>query len=300
MKITLRAAALAVALAYGVSNSAAAVDLVGSWSKGPLHEAAATAGTRDEDEPEPLSILEDAMSFALHDAAFTIYHEIGHLLVGELGLPVLGKEEDAVDAWATIWMLEFDEDEDSYDALIDAADGWYFNAVKSTGSGIEDFSYSSDHSLDIQRAYAMVCFMVGKDPDVFGETADIYEIDADRQEACAYTYEQAMVSWMSLLEPHLLDDGAEPSKIEVVYEEAGDYGNVAQALREYGIVDYAAAVVSQSFDLPRPVTFRVTQCGEPNAFYSPSDGEVIYCYELADYMYTMYVYDIMGWGDTAN
>lgn len=195
MKITLRAATLAAVLTCGVSNSAWAVDLVGSWSKGPLHEA---AGNRGEDEPEPLSILEDAMSFALHDAAFTMYHEIGHLLVGELGLPVLGKEEDAVDAWATIWMLEFDEDEDSYVALIDAADGWYFNAVKSTGSGVEDLSYSSDHSLDIQRAYAMVCFMVGKDPDVFGETADIYEISADRQEACAYTYEQAMVSWMSL------------------------------------------------------------------------------------------------------
>lgn len=105
---------------------------------------------------------------------------------------------------------------------------------------------------------------------------------------------------MSLLEPHLLEDGASPSKIKVVYEDAGDYEKVADALREYGIVDYAAAVVSESFDLPRPVTFRVSQCGDPNAFYSPSDGEVIYCYELADYMYTMYIYDIMGWGDTAN
>lgn len=300
MKFSLRAAAFAAILSCCVALPVAAVDLVGSWSRGPLHEPATVAGTRSSDEPQPLSILEDAMTFALHDAAFTIYHEIGHLLVGELGLPVLGKEEDAVDAWATIWMLEFDEDEDSYDALIDAADGWYFNAVKSTGSGIDDLSYSSDHSLDIQRAYAMVCFMVGKDPEVFGETADIYEIGKDRQEDCAYTYEQAMVSWMSLLEPHLLEDDARPSKIKVIYEDAGEYDNVAEALKAYGIIDYAAEVVSQSFALPRPVTFRATQCGEPNAFYSPSDGEVIYCYELGEYMYAMYLYDIMGWGDTAN
>ena len=30
-----------------------------------------------------------AMDFAMHDAVFTLYHEAGHLLVGELGLPVL-------------------------------------------------------------------------------------------------------------------------------------------------------------------------------------------------------------------
>ncbi|MNL40533.1 hypothetical protein D3C87_1628890 [compost metagenome] len=78
-------------------------------------------------------ILDDAMAFAMHDAAFTIYHEVGHMLVGELGLPVLGKEEDAVDTLATIWLLN-DEDQDyAFNALIDASDGWYFNAVNSTG-----------------------------------------------------------------------------------------------------------------------------------------------------------------------
>lgn len=250
----------------------------------------------DESENE---ILGDAMAFAMHDAAFTIYHEIGHMLVGELDLPVLGKEEDAVDALATIWLLEFDEGEDSYDALISAADGWYFNAVNSTGSGVDELSYYSDHSLDIQRAYAMVCMMVGKDPDVFGETADIYELDADQQESCAYTYAQAFTSWMRLLEPHFTADD-ETSDVEVVYEDAGDYEDFAEALKTYGIMEYAANTVSSSFALPRPVTFRARQCGEPNAFYSPSDGEVIYCYELAERMFYLYLYDIVGWGDTAN
>ncbi len=244
-------------------------------------------------------ILGEAMTFAMHDAAFTLYHEIGHMLVGELGLPVLGKEEDAVDALATIWLLEFDEGEDSYDALVSAADGWYFNAVGSTGSGVDEFSYYSDHSLDIQRAYAMVCMMVGKDPEAFGETADIYEIDTDQQDACGYTYEQAFTSWMSLLDPYLIEDDT-VSDIEVIYDDAGDYEDFAEALKTYGIMEYAAETLAASFALPGPVTFRATQCGEPNAFYSPSDSEVIYCYELAERMFYMYLYDIVGWGDTAN
>lgn len=255
----------------------------------------APALAQDEDDP----ILADAMMFALHDAAFTMYHEVGHLLVGELGLPVLGKEEDAVDAWATIWLLEFDEAEDSYDALINAADGWYYNAVTSTGSGVDDFSYYSDHSLDIQRAYAMVCLMVGKDMDVFGETADAYEMDTDQQESCAYTYEQAYASWMTLLEPHFSEDD-EGAGVEVVYEDAGDYEEFAQALRDYNLLEYVAGTIDMSFDLPGPVTIRATQCGEANAFYDPSASEVIYCYELAEYMYYMYLYEIVGWSDTAN
>lgn len=302
MQSILRVVALGAALGCGLSCAAVAMDLSGSLSQGTSSTTASQS--RQEaigaQSAATLPMLEDAMTFALHDAAFTIYHEVGHLLVGELGLPVLGKEEDAVDAWATIWLLEFDDSDDSYNALINAADGWYFNAVKTTGASLEDLSYSSDHSLDIQRAYAMVCFMVGKDPDVFRETADIYEISRDRQEACASTYDQAMVSWMALLEPHLLEDGARPSKVKVIYEDAGEYQTMADALKEYAVLDYAAEVVSKSFRLPRAVSFRAMQCGEPNAFYSPAKGEVIYCYEMADYMYRMYIYDIMGWSDTAS
>lgn len=253
--------------------------------------------TLAQDETDP--VLGEAMAFAMHDAAFTMYHEVGHLLVGELGLPVLGKEEDAVDSWATIWLLEFDEAEDSYDALIDAADGWYYNAVTSTGSGVDDFSYYDEHSLDIQRAYAMVCLMVGKDIDVFGETADAYDMDIDQQEECSFTYEQAFSSWMTLLEPHLSEDDT-GAGVEVIYEDAGDYEDFAQALKDYQLLEYVAGTIDMSFDLPGPVTIRATQCGEPNAFYDPSASEVIYCYELAEYMFYMYLYDIVGWSDTAN
>lgn len=240
----------------------------------------------------------DAMEFAMHDASFTMYHEIGHMLVDLFELPVLGKEEDAVDALATIWLLTDDSDDDSWNALIDAAAGWYYNAAKSTGSGIDDFSYSSDHSLDIQRAYAMVCMMVGAVPDVFGDTADNYEISEDRQEDCAFTYGKAADGWRKLLQPYAVtkERGAE---IDVVYEDAGKYEAYARVLRKRGILEHAAALVTKQFVLPKHVTFRATQCGEPNAFYDPNSDEVLYCYELAENMFSLYLYDIAGWGSTA-
>lgn len=232
-----------------------------------------------------------AMDFAMHDAVFTVYHEIGHMLVGELGLPVLGKEEDAADALATILLLTDEEDDDAYDALIDSADGWYFNAVNSTGSGVDDFSYYDEHSLDIQRAYAMVCMMVGKDPEAFAETADEYGLENEQQENCAFTFDQAITSWATVLEPHEVSEtrGAE---ISVIYEDAGDFTAYANELEGRGVLERAAALIMESDVLPGPVTFRATQCGEANAFYSPGDSEVIYCYELADQMVELYLNDI--------
>ena len=248
---------------------------------------------------DELSVLTDAMDFAMRDAKFTMYHEIGHMLVSELDLPVLGREEDAVDALATIWLITDDNDDDSWNALIDAADGWYFNAVESTGSGVDDFSYYSDHSLDIQRAYAMVCLMVGAEPEVFRDAADAYELDRDQQDACAYTYEQARRSWEKLLEPHRDDENyGEP--ITIIYEDPGEYKKFAKQFAARGIMEHAADLVMENYVLPQPVTFRATQCGEANAFFDPNESEVIYCYELAEYMYHMYLYDIVGWGDTAN
>ncbi|MCR6633794.1 DUF4344 domain-containing metallopeptidase [Devosia sp.] len=254
---------------------------------------AAPAMAQDEDQ-----VLAESMDFAMHDALYTMYHEVGHMLVGELELPVLGKEEDAADALATIWLLTDETDDDSWNALIDAADGWYFNAVQSTGSGVEDFSYYDDHSLDIQRAYAMVCMMVGAEPDVFGETADNYEIDAEQQEACAYTYEQAVTSWDALLEPHLVD-GEQGAEIEIVYEDAGDYEVFAEEMKARGILEHAAKLVMDWYVLPETVTFRATQCGEANAYFYPAEREITYCYELAEHMFYLHLYDIVGWSDTA-
>jgi len=95
------------------------------------------------------------MDFAMHDATFTMFHESGHLLIHELGLPVLGKEEDAADALGVIEIFKTTSDPDElFNTMNDVADGWYYSSLNMTDEDIDTYD---DHSLDIQRANAMVC-----------------------------------------------------------------------------------------------------------------------------------------------
>ena len=233
----------------------------------------------------------DAMRFAMGDAVYSVYHEVGHMMVGEFALPVLGKEEDAADSLAVILLLNDDEDENSYQSLVDAADGWYFAAQKTAISGMADLSFYDEHSLGIQRAYAMACLMIGKDQEWFKDTADFYAIDQDRRDSCAYTYEQSLAAWNTVLEPHLTT-GKPSAAIDVIYDDAGPYQEFADALEERQILEHAAELITETYNLPRPIVFRATQCGEANAYWSPS-GELTYCYEMAEAMYNLYLSDVV-------
>jgi len=68
------------------------------------------------------------MDFVMGNAMFIMFHEAGHMLVDEVQIPVLSKEEDAVDAMSTIFLLQAEDD--LFDAaLIDATMGWMLMAA---------------------------------------------------------------------------------------------------------------------------------------------------------------------------
>src|SRR4051812_19734787 len=78
------------------------------------------------------------MDFAMHDATFTMFHESGHLLIHELGLPVLGKEEDAADALGVIEIFKTTSDPDElFNTMNDVADGWYYSSLAMTDEDID-------------------------------------------------------------------------------------------------------------------------------------------------------------------
>ena len=163
-----------------------------------IEEVADRFSAADHVEQDDLLLLvEDVM---LH----TLIHEIGHALVANYGIPVLGREEDAVDALATLLLIEFYED--GHEVALSAAE--MFAMESEDSDTIEEADFRGEHSLDAQRYYATLCHVHGSSPEDFpdlldlddGESADSLAEVSDR---CVNEYELLSENWFSLLDPHL-------------------------------------------------------------------------------------------------
>jgi hypothetical protein len=221
--------------------------------------------------------------FAYNNSLFVLYHEVAHLLFHQLELPILGKEEDAADNMAT-WILLNKRTEATDKALADAAQGWVLSGI-AYDSGGEESDYAASHSLDKQRAYQIVCLMVGSDDAAFRPIANEYRMDSDRQETCAWDYETVDRSLKGLLGGRNNKAG-QGTDVTVTYHDAGGrLKAAADAFKSSGVFDQVADELRQNYSLREPVQFNAKRCGEANAFYDPETVEVIFCYELMqDYM----------------
>lgn len=228
--------------------------------------------------------------FAANNSLFVLYHEIGHMLVHQLNLPVLGREEDAADNMAT-WTLLRKNTPEADQALADAAYGWLLSGL-AYNSEIDDEDLYGNHSLDRQRAFQIVCLMVGSNDTAFRPIANQYAIDSDRQDTCADDYYTVNRSLEGLLGSRGSKNGG-GSEVTVTYHDAGSgLKSAADAFRASGVFDEVAEDVRTHYSISTPLQFNAQRCGEANAFYDPSTDEVIFCYELMQDFMDLYMADM--------
>ena len=126
---------------------------------------------------------------------FILFHEIGHALINLWHIPVLGKEEDAVDAFSTIFMTQFVKDGQ---IALWGAD--FFNAIGS-GQKYGAVAFADEHSLDPQRAYSIACWVYGSNPKKYGFLAKV--VPHERLVRCPAEYNQLKIAWLQFLRPHV-------------------------------------------------------------------------------------------------
>lgn len=226
---------------------------------------------------------QETRRFAYNNSLFVLYHEVAHLLFNQLDLPILGREEDAADNMAT-WTLLNKRTAPTDRALADAAQGWILSGI-AYDSGGEESDYAAGHSLDKQRAYQIVCLMVGMDETAFRPIANEYRIDRDRQDSCYWDYDTVDRAFKGLLGGRGNKNG-QGTTVTVTYQDAGGrLRAAADAFKSSGVFDQVAEELRANYSLREPVKFNAKRCGEANAFYDPETIEVIFCYELMqDYM----------------
>jgi Putative metallopeptidase len=221
----------------------------------------------------------DVVEFVVGNTLFALVHEMGHAAISEMGLPVLGREEDAADAYAVLAMLRTGTAV-SHRVLVDAATGWFMSDKRSRQDGIKMAVYD-EHGLDSQRAYQIVCLMVGSDPDKFAEAAEKAEMPEDRQASCQGDYSNASWSWNTVLKPHRRAADQPKQEFDTVYgPAAGRLEALAQTFRIVRLLETAATYEAELYVWRRPIILEMQACGTPAAHWDLSAHKITICYEM--------------------
>jgi Putative metallopeptidase len=136
-----------------------------------------------------------------------ILHELGHALFDIQDIPLFGREEDGADQIASLLMLQFGKE-----VALTTIKGFYnvwhhSNAERliAQKGQIKPYQEADEHSLDIQRAYNILCMAYGKDSESFQDLADRL-LPRIRKASCADEYKQVANAFRKTVLPDVDPD----------------------------------------------------------------------------------------------
>jgi hypothetical protein len=131
--------------------------------------------------------------------SFITVHEMGHAFVDLFELPITGREEDAVDGMATVFMTDAVENGAEY-AFYAAR---FFGLLQDLQGTPDVRQFQDEHSLSIQRFYDILCGVAGSSEQNFEQVRSFGVLGGDRLQRCPAEYQQKSQAWKTLLKPHL-------------------------------------------------------------------------------------------------
>lgn len=128
-----------------------------------------------------------------------LLHESSHALFDLLGVPILGREEDAADQVASIILLHLGP----ADARMVVAGGGYYFATVAKDEPADNGAFADVHGLSWQRFYNLACMAYGSDKRHFRDVVTKGYLPKERAEGCEEEYDQVAFAFQKLIVPHL-------------------------------------------------------------------------------------------------
>jgi hypothetical protein len=227
---------------------------------------------------DPTGFGDDPDLFVEGNLVFLAYHELGHAFISEFDLPVVGREEDAVDRLAT-WFFTPDDETEPADYLIAAMNSWFLSASEVP---LAEIAWWDEHGTDEQRGYQIACLLYGSDPGRFASVADAVELPQARRDVCEDESAQNEDAWSRLLTPHLLADGeaAPEDSVDVIHGDTAAFSDERAYLSDNALLEELAEVIRTNYAFEPGIVVEAKECGEPNAFWNADDRALTVCYEL--------------------
>lgn len=231
-------------------------------------------------------------------------HEFGHALIGELLIPSTGPEEDAVDIFSALRVVEptmYPSGDPEIDAIgrevaTYSALQWYYGGKLGEQQGSQT-PWQDEHTPDLKRFRNVFCIMYGGNPGIFSDIAGQIGLDERTLARCDEEFNKQNRAWRTILAPHTrvgtwhpdgqLSADAPGAAIEVTFEPSSSrVGEFLRATFGDGIRGFADDLM-KSYALPRKLTVTYRDCGELNAWYDPGQGSITMCYDLIEHLAVM-------------
>jgi hypothetical protein len=129
-----------------------------------------------------------------------VFHELGHAVFDILQVPVIGREEDAADAFAGFIMLQFGKDV-ARRTLPGAA--YFWQAGSTDWSKVE---FADVHGNPVQRSYNYLCMAYGAFPEEFQNVVDKGLLPKSRADHCSHEFEVLKVAFTKTIYPFIDQD----------------------------------------------------------------------------------------------
>ena len=126
-------------------------------------------------------------------------HEVGHAVFDYLGVPLLGREEDAADQFAAYLLLQFAKN-DTRRLMVGVAYSYHLDASRPT---TKKNPFADEHGLPAQRFYNALCMAYGADPKLFADLVEKGHLPKERAEGCEGEYGQVSWAMTKLIMPYV-------------------------------------------------------------------------------------------------
>jgi hypothetical protein len=225
-------------------------------------------------------------------------HELGHAMIGELGLPAVGPEEDVADEFASmIYVRNYQLDPVAMkDVVLGSAEIWRLYEQQREKRGWDATPWFDEHAPDMVRYGKILCLLYGADPEAFAAEMDAAGVPEDRRQSCVLDFQRKWGAWEALLRPYRRNiDPSLPGDLpadapggKIVVNHGKVYSRFAKAvaplIQSNRIFEGVSESIAKYYVLPRDLHVNLYDCADENGWYSEDNHAITLCYGLISLM----------------
>ncbi len=203
------------------------------------------------------------LSQATQDALLHVLaHEMGHAILREFDLPILGPEEDIADDFATVYI---------HMMLPERAGAIIAARAQQNMADAQTAGMFSEYRSDIQRAGRSVCLLYGLDPERHADLARSFGLDGDAAEDCRDFAPEVGRSWRRVVSAYPMPDSARVTEVGSYFAQTP----IAAAVAESGLMEPAYRLLA-GIDWHSRITVAIEPC-DGASFWSRNGRRITIC-----------------------